>query len=265
MLAAQPLRPASDQARVRLSSRPLAAEGQANQQKPDRQVHRHRLGSQRHSLLLSSITLKTTAHTSNMAPDQPETRNAPERSSTAPIAEVSTTTRRRHHELLIFEDNQVSEASRVTGQGQQDPTELRSSSTLDQRGASESRHDQGGDSHHLAARTAQVVPEEGAEHDHRTQHEHAADVAEDLQTAELLGLDRGADSTDTGCASSRRPVPPPAAPGLRRRDDLLFNQAEPAGFRVCSSPHPAARLAEIFVRREWIPAHGCSGGRPALQ
>src|SRR5829696_8736148 len=90
MLAAQPLRPARDQASVRLRNRPLAVRTKPTSRNPTAKCIATALGAD--SVVPGlSITFNTTAHTNNMAPDQPETRKAPERSSTAPIAEASTT------------------------------------------------------------------------------------------------------------------------------------------------------------------------------
>jgi hypothetical protein len=81
---------------------------------------------------------------------------------------------------LIFEDHEIREAGGVTSQCQQNPAKFWSSSALDQCRSSDSRHQHGREGNQLAPRAAKIIPEKGAEHDHRTQHQRAADVAEDL-------------------------------------------------------------------------------------
>jgi hypothetical protein len=63
-------------------------------------------------------------------------------------------------EYVVLEVNQIGEASAAAGQCKQDSAELRPSPTLDQSRTSESGHDQRCDSSQLAARTADVVPEQ---------------------------------------------------------------------------------------------------------
>ena len=103
-------------------------EGEADQQKSHRQVDRHHLVIRATRCCYVDHIEDHSAHQQHGA--------GPARDQECAGAEQHGTDRggqhhhrRRHDELVIFENNQIGEASGVTGQCKQDPTELRSNST----------------------------------------------------------------------------------------------------------------------------------------